>query len=65
MITRKPLTNCGRNSDVRVMPKEQIRMEIFEYIEIWYRKKRRHSYLDYNTITEFNQNYQTINNDAA
>ena len=21
------------------MPKEQIRLEIFEYIEIWYRKK--------------------------
>lgn len=49
----------------KLMPKEQIRLEIFEYIEIWYRKKRRHSYLDYNTITEFNQNYQTINNDAA
>jgi len=47
------------------MPKEQIRLEIFEYIEIWYRKKRRHSYLDDNTITEFNQNYQTMNNDAA
>ena len=48
----------------KLMPKEQIRMEIFEYIEIWYRKKDIHTF-DYNTITELNQNYQTMNNDAA
>ena len=29
--------------------------KIFEYIEIWYNKKRRHSYLNYQTIKEFNQ----------
>ena len=27
------------------------------YIEIWYRKKRRHSYLGYKTIEEFNREY--------
>ena len=29
--------------------------KIVEYIEIWYNKKRRHSYLNYQTINEFNQ----------
>lgn len=28
-------------------------LEIFEYIEIWYNKKRRHSSLDNLTIDEF------------
>lgn len=35
----------------------QMRIKIFEYIEIWYRKKRRHSYLGYKTIEEFNREY--------
>ncbi|MFH6996066.1 IS3 family transposase [Flavobacterium sp. FlaQc-48] len=34
-------------------PKE-MRAEIFEYIENWYNKKRRHSALKYKTIEEFN-----------
>lgn len=34
-------------------------LEIFEYIEIWYNKKRRHSALNYMTIQEFN-NKKTI-----
>ncbi|WP_286500997.1 hypothetical protein [Empedobacter falsenii] len=35
--------------------KEQMRLEIFQYIEIFYSKKRRHSFLNYKTIEEFNQ----------
>lgn len=30
---------------------------VFEYIEIWYREQRRHSYLGYKTIDEFNNQY--------
>jgi putative transposase len=30
-------------------------LEIFEYIEIWFNKKRRHSALNYKTIEEFNK----------
>jgi transposase InsO family protein len=39
-------------------------MEIFEYIEIWYNRKRRHSALGYATPLEmeefFNNNYKLI-----
>jgi transposase InsO family protein len=28
-------------------------LDIFEFIEIWYNRKRRHSTLDYKTIEEF------------
>ena len=34
--------------------KKQMESEIFQYIEIWYNKKRRHSSLNYKTIEEFN-----------
>ncbi len=34
-------------------PKE-MRDEIFDYIENWYNKNRRHSALNYKTIDEFN-----------
>ena len=45
------------------MSKEQMKVEIFEYIEIWYRKKRRYSYLGYLTIPEFENNYKNnLNN---
>ena len=45
---------------------KQMRNRILEYIEIWYRKQRRHSYLSYQTIEEFNKQYlkQNINNVA-
>jgi transposase InsO family protein len=33
--------------------KDQMKLEIFEYIEIWYNRKRRHSALKYRTIEEF------------
>jgi transposase InsO family protein len=38
----------------KLISKEQMKLEIFEYIEIWYNKKRRHSALNYATIDEFN-----------
>ncbi|MFV5697349.1 IS3 family transposase [Flavobacterium sp. ZT3R17] len=38
----------------KLISKKQMKLEIFEYIEIWYNKKRRHSTLNYATIYEFN-----------
>ena len=45
---------------------KQMRNRIFEYLEIGYRKQRRHSYLVYHTIEEFNNPYfkKNINNVA-
>lgn len=34
---------------------KQMEAKVFEYIEMWYNKKHRHSYLIYQTINEFNQ----------
>jgi transposase InsO family protein len=43
--------------------KEQTRIAIFEYIELWYNKKRRHSALNNLTIDEFwNNFYKTKTN---
>ncbi|MEZ7500420.1 IS3 family transposase [Flavobacterium sp. Arc3] len=36
-----------------LISKEQMQLDIFEFIEIWYNRKRRHSTLDYKTIEEF------------
>ena len=46
----------------KLISKEQMKMEIFEYIEIWYNRKRRHSALNYKTIEEFNNqiNYKNV-----
>jgi len=38
----------------RLLTKEQMEVEIFEFIENWYNKKRIHSALEYKTIEEFN-----------
>jgi putative transposase len=38
----------------KLISKEQMKLQIFEYIEIWYNQKRRHSALNYMTINEFN-----------
>ena len=38
----------------KLITKEKMKLEIFEYIEIWYNKKRRHSALNYANINEFN-----------
>lgn len=40
---------------------KQMKYKIFEYIEIWYKKQRRHSYLGYQTIEEFNNKYRKLN----
>lgn len=40
----------------KLISSQQMQLEIFEYIEIFYNKERRHSALDYNTIEEFNTN---------
>jgi putative transposase len=46
----------------KLISKEQMKLEIFEYIEIWYNKKRRHSALNYANIDEFNNqfNYKNV-----
>jgi transposase InsO family protein len=49
----------------KLMSKEQMERDIFEFIEIWYNRKRRHSALDYKTIEEFNmrlENFVKIDN---
>ena len=38
---------------------EQARKELFEFIEIWYNKNRKHSYLNYLTPEQFNKLYQS------
>jgi putative transposase len=38
----------------KLLTKKQMKVEIFEYIENWYNKKRIHSALNYKTIEEFN-----------
>ncbi|MHC5311022.1 IS3 family transposase [Myroides sp. LJL116] len=39
----------------------RVEIKIFQYIETWYNRKRRHSYLNYLTIEEFNQKTQFKN----
>lgn len=37
----------------KLLPRKQMKSEVYEYIENWYNKKRRHSYLGYKTMEEF------------
>lgn len=46
----------------KLMDKKQMRLAVFEYIEVWYRKQRRYSYLNYQTIEDFNEHYRKQNN---
>ena len=46
----------------KLISKEQMKLEIFEYIEIWYNKKRRHSALNYMNIEEFNNQIKKYKN---
>lgn len=48
----------------KLISKEKMELEIFEYIEIWYNKKRRHSALNYQTIEEFNNQNKIYQNVA-
>ena len=41
----------------RFASREQARQEVFEYIEVWYNRKRRHSSLGYLSPDEFEQQY--------
>lgn len=47
----------------KLFTKEQMKHQVFEYIELWYNQKRRHSALKYMTIKEFNNqsnNYKNV-----
>lgn len=48
----------------KLITKQQMELEIFEYIEIWYNKKRRHRALNYKTIEEFNNQNNIYKNVA-
>ncbi|WP_228458295.1 IS3 family transposase [Chryseobacterium schmidteae] len=48
----------------KLITKEKMGLEIFEYIEVWYNKKRRHSTLNYQTIEEFNNQNKIYQNVA-
>ncbi|AFL85319.1 transposase [Belliella baltica DSM 15883] len=48
LIYQLPLLNIG-----------QTQIEIFEFIEIWYNKKRKHSYLNYLTPEQFGEKTKT------
>lgn len=39
----------------KLISRKQLRIEVYEYIENWYNKKRRHSAIDYMTIEEFDR----------
>ncbi len=47
-----------------LISKEQMELDIFEFIEIWYNRKRRHSALDYKTIEEFWKQKNNLKNVA-
>ncbi len=38
----------------KLVSKLEMKTQLFEYLEIWYNRKRRHSFLNYLTIKEFN-----------
>ena len=42
----------------RYQTREQAKKSIFEYIEVFYNRQRRHSTLNYKTPLAFEQNYQ-------
>ncbi|MCJ8155727.1 IS3 family transposase [Chryseobacterium sp. SSA4.19] len=48
----------------KLITKEKMKLDIFEYIEVWYNKKRRHGTLNYQTIEEFNNQNKTYLNVA-
>nr|WP_264532438.1 IS3 family transposase [Flavobacterium sp. N502540] len=39
----------------KLLPRNQMKVKVYEYIENWYNKKRRHSHLGYKTIEEFDR----------
>ncbi|MBF4515800.1 IS3 family transposase [Flavobacterium sp. ANB] len=48
--------NCFKAELIRgtkLLTRKQMKLDVIEYIENWYNKKRRHSYLGFKTIEEF------------
>lgn len=39
----------------KLVSRKQMKIQVYEYIENWYNKKRRHSFLGYKTIEEFDE----------
>ncbi|MFD1604132.1 IS3 family transposase [Flavobacterium artemisiae] len=39
----------------KLLARKQMRADVYEYIENWYNKERRHTFLDYKTIEEFDR----------
>ncbi|MBY0068102.1 IS3 family transposase, partial [Empedobacter falsenii] len=48
----------------KLITREKMKNQIFQYIEIWYNRNRRHKTLNYKTIFEFNNNLQFLKNVA-
>lgn len=48
----------------KLVTKVQMELEIFEYIEIWYNKKRWHATLNHKTLEEFNNQNRIYKNAA-
>ncbi len=44
--------------DADFLTREQARQAIFEYIEVFYNRQRRHSFLDYATPSEFEFDFE-------
>ena len=44
-------------SDQSVGSRSEMRSSVFEYIEVWYNRKRRHSTLGYVSPAQFEQSY--------
>ncbi|RKO72603.1 IS3 family transposase, partial [Sphingobacterium puteale] len=44
----------------KLITRDQMKAELFEYIEIWYNRERRHSTLGNLTIEQFNNKEQKI-----
>ena len=42
----------------------QAKLELFDYIEVWYNRKRRHRALNYKTIEEYNNQNNIYKNVA-
>jgi Transposase and inactivated derivatives len=45
----------------KLLSKEKMKMDVFEFIEIWYNRKRRHSALNHLTIEEFWSKHNQMN----
>mgnify|MGYP006102039591 FL=1 len=43
---------------------EQAKLAVFEYIEVWYNRKRLHSSLGYKTLAETEQEFNKLKNVA-